>query len=216
MMLRILTCIISLLGYFSLLAAQNYDSTSRHLRIGVDVLPAIQGFLNGKSMGVEFSVDRGFGKYYYAVLESGWQTASYGGTNFDYNSSGFVFRTGIDDNVFRVKKTPSNDVIVVGLRYAYSRMTYNADNIVLASGYWNGQENRRIAPYTFGNHWIELKGGIKVEALHNIFIGWSLAVKILLSSGHDPSMKAYLIPGYGKGANNTALGFNYYLSYRIP
>jgi hypothetical protein len=53
-------------------------------------------------------------------------SAKYEGSNFSYTSGGWFARAGIDFNVIRQEKFPGNDQILIGFRYGFSSMHYQA------------------------------------------------------------------------------------------
>jgi hypothetical protein len=214
MVRRISAFIISLL---SLAVSSLHSQDIKSLRFGVDLIPPLSSFLLGGRTGFEAQADLEFKKDFFLVLEPGFLTASYSDTTFNYKSNGTYLRLGIERNFLNNPKFKGNEVVTIGLRYGISRMQNSASNILIPPSYWNQESNWVSIPeQSFWAHWIEVKAGIKAELVKNLFIGWSVAGRVMLSSGHPSNMTPYLIPGFGRGDRKTTAGFNYYIAYRIP
>jgi hypothetical protein len=57
---------------------------------------------------------------------------------------------------------------------------------------------------------------MRTRLFNNFYLGWSVRMRVKLGVSNDPNMSPYTIPGYGKAWNNTSLGINYSLCYKIP
>ena len=66
-------------------------------------------------------------------------------------------------------------------------------------------------------HWVELVGGVKAELFSNLFMGFSVRLKSLVSNKKPEGFDNLYIPGFDRKYNgNIGVGFNYTLSYFIP
>jgi len=184
-------------------------------RIGIDLAPFIYYFTEPRIVGAELSVDFEIYKNLYPVLELGYSSTSESKETFDYESAGNYARVGIDYNVLPVKDRSEHHVMTVGFRYGISLFKHNSENVLINSDYWGDYISE---PYenSLRGHWIELVGGIKVEVVSNLYMGWLLRYKFLLNQNMDPVMIPALIPGYGNGANTSTFGFSYSIFYMIP
>jgi len=111
------------------------------------------------------------------------------------------------------------NMIVVGLRYAYSNFnqtlneyTINADPFL---------PNQTITTPVFYDNlnaqWIELVLGLKAEILHNVFMGFSFRWNQKIAFKEPDNFKNLYIPGFNKVyLNSNGFGFNYTISYLIP
>lgn len=208
-MVRISICIFSFL-FLSCLPARNQKDTLRRAWIGVDILPFVRSIYGDKEKAVEIFGSYRLGKNRYAIAEGGISSVKYSGTNFRYASQGWFVRGGVDFNVLRQDKFPGNDQILLGLRYAFSSMHYQAEAIQIPAGYWPAMVTE-IGQVSFGSHWLEARAGIRAEVFPHFFIGWSMAARMLLYSGHPVSINPYVIPGFGKGIRKINAGFGYFV-----
>jgi hypothetical protein len=214
MVRRISAFTISLL---SLALSTLHSQETKSVRIGVDLLPPLSSFFFEGRKGFEAQADLEFKKNYFLVFEPGFLSAPYSDTTFNYKSNGTYFRFGIEKNFLNNPKFKGNEVITIGLRYGISHMQNSASDILIPPSYWNPASNWiSIQEQSFWAHWFEVKAGIKAELVKNLFIGWSIAGRVMLASGHPSGMTPYIIPGFGRGDRKTTAGFNYYIAYRIP
>jgi len=208
-MVRISICIFSFL-ILSCLPAKTQKDTLRRAWVGLDILPFAKSIYGSKENAVELFGSYRIGKNRYAVAEGGISSAKYDGSNFRYASAGWFARGGVDFNVLGRDKFPGNDQILIGLRYAYSSMHYRAEEVQIPAGYWPAMATE-ISQVSFGSHWLEARAGIRAEVFPHFFIGWSVAGRVLLYSGHPESMEPYVIPGFGNGTRKANAGFGYFV-----
>jgi len=104
----------------------------------------------------------------------------------------------------------------VGLRYGFTTFYHKADNIQISDDLWGNFTGGKIEPSWLAANWAELAAGMQSRLFNNFYLGWSVKMRIKLGGGNDPFMNPYTIPGYGKPWNNTWLGINYSLYYKIP
>lgn len=184
-------------------------------RIGLDLARFIYYFTEPAEIGAEISGDFEIYKNFYPVLELGYSTMSENTDLFDYSSGGSYGRVGLDYNVLPVKDRSVHHVFTVGARYGVSLFSHRTENMYIENQYW-GDLILESYESTLRGHWIELVGGLKVEVVSNLFLGWSVRYKLLLNKNMDQKVTPQLIPGYGNGSNNRGFGFSYSIFYKIP
>jgi hypothetical protein len=184
-------------------------------RFGIDLSRLIYLFATPPQLGAEFSADFEVYKNIYPVFEAGYNSISESREMFDYASGGSYARAGVDYNILPHKDRAVQNTITVGLRYGLSLFTHKSENVVIPGNYWG---DYMPEPYenSLRGQWMEVVGGMKVEVVPNLFLGWSLRFKFLLNPDMDPVMIPELIPGYGKGTESRTAGFSYSIFYRIP
>ncbi len=185
------------------------------LRIGFDISKPTMMLFDPDRTGFEFSGDIEVIKNLYSTLEMGWLNITREKENFNYSSTGNYYRFGFDYNIMKLKASDEYEMIYVGLRYGYSRLSHEADQIVLINDYWDGSF-LSVGEDNLNASWIDLVFGMRAEVFRNFFIGWSVRVRPLLNQVNDDVMKPFIIPGYGKGEKPVVVGFHYTLYYRIP
>lgn len=191
------------------------DQRTYGLRLGFDISRIPLYFMDPAVYGVEFSADFEAAENLYPVIEFGFNRLSIEKENYNYHSKGNYFRLGADYNFMKLDARNQYEMAFIGVRYAYSSLTYSADDILITESYWGDYAG--LIPETIINaHWIEFTLGLKAEIFKNVFMGWSFRGRIMLSSNREDNIDPYNIPGYGKGKENSSGGFNYSIYYKIP
>ncbi len=209
--LLLISAVVKPLGLYS-----QEDTVFRSsMRIGFDVSYPVRTFWEPEVEQYEVSVDYEMIENIFGVVEAGKLDVNIERDDFDYLSDGLFFRMGADFNVLGDATLKGNDIVYVGIRYGYCSQKHRADNIILTDDYW-GIYKTSVDNFEFDVHWGELLVGMKTELFANIFIGWSLRFRLVLSGAEDSLMKPYRIGGFGGGGKSTTFDFNYSVFYRIP
>ena len=220
-MQRISRYIISLALLLPLLC--NAQDTVRYpinemkgIRIGVDfskfLLPIIY---KGERTGFEGIADMHIKGNLFAAAEAGWLSVNLDRAEYHYRQNGIYGRLGIDYNMLKSKVPNSNDIVYVGMRYGFSRFNQQAENVTVPGYYWTGVQDQVIPKSSMNAQWIEFLLGVKAEVLKNFYVGINLRLKFTAVSPKNRFSTPYMIPGYGSGSANYAIGINYCMSYNI-
>lgn len=199
----------------SLAASENDTIFHPALRFGVDVSGFARQIIEPEVSPLEVSADFEWKENFFAVAEAGMFTVNMEKETHRYKADGYFGRAGADFNLLHYITAPSNDAILVSLRYGYSRSRQEAPLVIIPDDYW-GDHRTAVDADIYHAHWLEAGIGLKAEILRNFFIGWSLRGKILLSGTSDPEMDPYYVGGYGGSGGNTAMTLHYSLYYRFP
>jgi len=163
-------------------------------------------------------VDYRVSKRFFAAAEFGYSEAITKEDYFNFYTNGQYIKIGADFNAYK-NWVGMENVIVVGLRYAYSTFDQTLNEYTInADPYLPNQTNTTAMAYDSLNaQWIEFVLGIKAEILHNVFLGFSLRGNQLINSKEPENFKNLFIPGFNKVfLNDNGFGFNYTISYLIP
>mgnify|MGYP006274144455 FL=1 len=190
----------------------------RGLRLGVDVSGLVWHYVEPESFSMAVSADYEIMPAIYMAAEAGRLEVDRKKSNFNYTGEGYYARVGADYNFIQnnVDPTAKYDMLYGGIRFSGARYSHQAENISIQNDYWGNHQSGSLPSVNMGAYWIELVAGLRVEALKNFFIGWSVRGQLILSRDNDKRMETWMIPGYGKAEQNTGLSFTYSLSYRIP
>lgn len=203
---------LSVLLFFcfqSAFAQQEYFPTS--VRIGTDVVAIGQTLLGTDKTKYEVNADIDLHHYFLAV-DIGIDNIKRKDESFIYNNKGRYFRVGADYNF--LANDPEDNVFFVGLRYA--RSTFN-DNLLVNTiddiygAYTTYNENKDLTA-----RWFELATGVKVRVWNDLFIGYTLRLKFSNKIKGAGSLSPYEVPGYGEAEDDTEVGVNYQIFYRLP
>ena len=184
-------------------------------RFGMDLARFAYIFTDPAEIGAEFSLDLEIYKNIFPVFELGYSIMSEESDLFDYASGGPYARIGADYNLLPIKDRSVHHTIVIGFRYGISTFTHRAENAIVSSNYW-GDLVIQSYENTLTGQWFELVGGIKVEVVPNLFLGWMVRYKILMNPDMDSLVTPQLVPGYGIGTSDRGFGLSYSLFYKIP
>lgn len=195
---------------------QDSGQVTYGLRLGVDLSRFVLDYLQPNRRDAEFSADMQFKENWFAVAEGGWNFTSIDNSpKFQYSSSGYFWRLGFDYNLLEHNTIKENNIVYGGLRLGHANFRQSSQSFEIIDNYW-GNVKGSIPVHDVGATWIELAAGMKIEALKNFFIGWSVRERILFKATVDPLLTPYVIPGFGNGFSQSAFDVNYSLYYRIP
>lgn len=188
------------------------------IRVGLDVVLPIYTLLGDDNKGFEIVGDFRLSKRFYLASELGYRDYTRQEDFFNFSSSGQYIKLGVDYNAYKNWLGMEN-MIVVGLRYAFSTFdetvneyAINADPFVPVR-----TETESVTFDGLNAQWIELVLGLKVEVLHNVFLGVSFRGNSMITSKQPDNFKNLYAPGFGNVSfNNKGFSFNYTLSYLIP
>ena len=161
-----------------------------------------------------------FGQDWYFRGEVGFENLtfspeSWNERNYHYESNGSFLRAGILYDFFEVDEEGNNDNIFIGLNYGFALQEHGSDEFTIENGYW-GDYHGSLRKYVLNTHWVELSFGPRTELLKNLYMGWSLNLRVKLFQDNSEVLQPYSIPGYGKGDNTVNFGFSYVIEYFIP
>jgi hypothetical protein len=192
------------------------DST-RHaggFSIGIDVSRFFVSIWNPIQINLEFQGNVEIGKSFSITAEAGLLKSKFSKETYDYEINGTYYRIGSHFNL--LKRNPDElSSIYIGLMYGFSPYWHMANHIEIKDNYW-GTDSGSLPKNNLFSHWMEFNTGIQVEIFKNWLLGWEIRTRFRISRNEDPVMAPFIIPGFGKGENNFALGISYYIYYRIP
>ena len=197
--------------------------TNYGLRLGIDISRPILASLNGGYTGYEILGDYRIKKNLYIAAEVGYEEKTSAEDYSNSTSKGNYIRLGVNLNAYN-NWLDMNNEIFVGYRYGFSLFdqTLNSytPNISDAenNNYFLADLNTTSRTATNLNaHWSELMIGLKAETFNNLFVGFSVSYKILMSVKEPDGFKTLFAPGFNRiFESNTGFGFNYTISYLIP
>ncbi len=186
--------------------------------VQVDVASLASSFFsNGETYSMEGGVQVDLKHKYYPVFELGFAGANKLSTdNVGFKTSGLYGRLGLDFNLIKQKKDskPTNNLFLAGLRLGMSHFAYDLTNLVITDNYWGGSQIINYTNQPSTKIWFEVVAGVRVEVVKNIYMGWSVRNKNILSKDAAGKPKPYYIPGFGLN-NGTSWGISYIIGYRF-
>jgi hypothetical protein len=189
------------------------------LRVDLDVSPIVTNFLNkGEVFNYEAALQINLNDKYYPVFELGYSGATKNtASGINYQGNALFYRLGVDFNLMKQKESKKklNNVFLFGGRLGFSQFNYDLKGIEITNDYWGTSETRNIENIPATKLWFEIVAGIRVEIAKNIFIGWTVRSKNMLTPDDPGDFKPWHIPGFGINSDNGVWGFNYIIGYKF-
>ncbi|NOQ91269.1 MAG: hypothetical protein GQ552_00975 [Flavobacteriaceae bacterium] len=222
-MLKYSINIIILFFTISLFSQGKVKDTSAYkdrygLRVGIDLFQPIYSLIDEDRKGLEFVADYRVSKRFFVATEFGYSEATTQEDLFNFYTNGQYLKIGADFNAYKNWLGMEN-IIVVGLRYAYSTFDQTVNEYTInADPFLPNQTITNAINYNgLTAQWIEFVLGIKAEILHNVFLGFSFRGNQLINSKDPDNFENLYIPGFNKVyLNDNGFSFNYTISYLIP
>ena len=190
------------------------------LRVGVDLYKLTRGIYDKDYKGVEFTGDWRLTKKYYLAAELGFEDKTTDDDRLNSTATGTYIKAGFDYNMYENWLDMEN-LLTIGLRGGFSSFSQqlNSYKIYNSNPYWG-----EIPSLTSGEKynglsasWIEVALGLKAEVFNNIFVGFGVQLKTLVTNKKPNDFDNLYIPGFNRTYNgNFGIGFNYTVSYFIP
>lgn len=183
--------------------------------VSVDIWDPVMR-LFGQHYGlVEFSGEVNLHNRYIPVVEIGLGTTDY--TPEDNNYTYRVpltpyFRIGCNYN-FLYNSNPDY-LVMAGLRFGYSRFSYEVNDVTIASDYWGESATFNLPRQTGSFTYMQVAFGLKVKVFGPISMGWFIRYKAKLHESEAAYGRPWYIPGYG--SRNGAITGSFFISYTLP
>lgn len=197
------------------------QKTDRYgLIIGTDVFKIIRSVYDKDYKGISFVADYRITKKYYIYGEVGTEDVTVHDPVLDTNIKGAYLKVGFDYNAY-TNWLDMENMITVGVRYGFSTFNETLNNYTIynANPYF-GQNSGIDSGKTYDGltaSWLEVGSGINVKVFNNIFVGFNLQLKVLVTSAKPNNFEVLYIPGFNRTYDgNFGAGFNYTVSYFIP
>jgi hypothetical protein len=197
--------------------------TNYGLRLGIDISRPVLSAIRGSYTGLEIVGDYRIKKNLYIAAEVGYEEKTTAEYYSNSTSKGNYIRLGLNYNVYKNWLDMNNEVFL-GARYGFSLFDQTLNNYTPnVSDFENGNyfPADLITPSTSAEslnaHWSEFMVGLKAETIKNVFVGFSISYKVLMSVKEPKDFKTLFSPGFNRiFVSNTGFGFNYTVSYLIP
>lgn len=200
-----------------LFKVQAQDEVYRGIQFGTDLSRLIVPIMDStQSPSMEFYINYEVVNDVLPTFEFGWNNISFTDPNYYYEGSGFYTRFGVDYNFMKHVDESNDDMFYVGLRYGYSRLSHEANNIRVADPIYGDIIGGNIPRSTVHSHWAEVVTGIHVNVGSRFYLGWKVSFRNMISMSDYGPLEPYRIPGYGLGWSGGLVGFSYTVGYKIP
>lgn len=188
------------------------------LRLGLDIVKPIYSLIDENDAGLELVGDYRLTSRFYLAAELGYRDHTKQEDFFNFTTKGQYIRAGVDYNAYKNWLGMEN-MIVVGLRYGFSTFNTTLNEYTINSDPFLPErtETESVDYDNLNASWAELVLGLKVEVLHNVFLGFSFRGSTKISSKEPENFKNLYVPGFERVfVNDFGFSFNYTVSYLIP
>ncbi len=229
-LMRIFACLFSLLaGGFLSISAQIQDTVAISnkrlnntygLRLGLDLKKITQTVFDDNYTGFEIIGDYRLTPKIYFATELGREENNIKENSVSVTTKGNYIKAGVDYNVFK-NLVGMRNLIYVGSRYGFANFYQQLNNFSIAqqnSFFPSEQLDGNLEQSSLNTHWLEFLGGIKVEVLDNLFLGFSVSVQYKFIEDTPEGFDNLYIPGFGttNDFSEFSASFSYFISYYIP
>lgn len=213
---KTLRSIFSLLLLFASMGVLAQETEWKGISVGADLSRFVVPFIDSTRYGWEVSADYEIIKDLFGVVEIGSQATNFQTSGYRYKGGGGYTRIGADYNYMKHLDPESTDQLLIGLRYGFTTFFHEADQINISDAYWGNLTGASVDRKWLSDNWFEIATGMRARLFNNFYLAWSVRFKVNIWQQKDNQMQPYHIPGFGRGWNNSAIGINYSLYYKIP
>ena len=190
----------------------------RGLSVHADVGSPIISLFGGFARSYEVQLDVNLYRRLYPIFEMGYATAQKEAlSGIIYDTKAPFFRMGLNYGLLKPIKDDGSERSVkcypfVGLRYAFSPVTYNLLNVEIKDEYWGTSDIENFRNNVEYAGWMEVVGGVRVDLFKGFTLGWSIRIKTFLHTSAPDKTYVWYVPGYGKSSGMGVM-FNYTIGY---
>lgn len=189
------------------------------IRVGADIYKPIRSLFEDGYTGFEVIADYRVSRKIYAAAELGNLDYTIDDDMVNFTTKGSYIKIGFDYNAYENWLDMEN-MIYVGIRYGFSSFSQNLNSYTI---YDTTDYFEDVTIYPDKNysgltaHWAEVVGGIKVEVVDNLYLGFNVRLNLMLAQTKPEDFDNLYIPGFNRTYDGSfGAGFNYTVSYFIP
>ncbi len=191
------------------------------LRAGVDLSKLLNSAFNDDYEGFEVNADLRILKNIYISAEIGTEKKIISNDYLNTEAKGNYLKAGGDYNMY-TNWLGMDNLIYSGFRIGFSNFsqTINSYTIYDVNNQPWGQATyyNPIVNDNLNALWMEFVVGIKTQVLNNLFLGFNIQLKNLISDKTKNNIDNIYIPGFNRTYDSSSLGsgFSYSISYLVP
>jgi len=185
------------------------------IRAEVDMSSFLKSAISKDTYSFEGAVQANVLQSYFPVIEIGFAGANHlANNNIGFKTDGLFGRVGLDFKLLKQKPSekPVPHLLLAGARLGMSPFAYNISNVEIIDNYWNETQMLDFKGNKTFQVWAEVVASTRVEIFKNIFMGWSVRLKLKFSETKKGPISPWYIPGYGVN-NDSHWDFNYSIGY---
>lgn len=227
-LLKILSCIyISLFFFGQVVQSQTIENPlsaaekeSTGFTLGVNLEGPIGRIFDSDKVAFSAVTHIKFAQKWFFRGEAGFENLTFSPENqversYTYESNGSFLRAGLLYDFFNVDERGNNDNIFIGLNYGFALQEHGSSSYIIENGYWSDYYGS-VGKYVLNTHWLEVMAGPRTELLKNLYMGWTINLRVKVLQNNSKVLEPYSVPGFGNGDNTVNVGFSYVIEYFIP
>ena len=191
------------------------------LRAGVDLSKILNSAFNDDYEGFEINADLRILKNIYISAEIGTEKKIISNDYLNTEAKGNYLKAGGDYNMY-TNWLGMDNLIYSGFRIGFSNFSQTINSYTIydinnqpwgQATYYNPIVNDNLNAL-----WMEFVVGIKTQVLNNLFLGFNIQLKNLISDKTKNNIDNIYIPGFNRTYDSSSLGsgFSYSISYLVP
>ena len=191
------------------------------LRAGVDLSKILNSAFNDDYEGFEINADLRILKNIYISAEIGTEKKIISNDYLNTEAKGNYLKAGGDYNMY-TNWLGMDNLIYSGFRIGFSNFSQTINSYTIydinnqpwgQATYYNPIVNDNLNAL-----WMEFIVGIKTQVLNNLFLGFNIQLKNLISDKTKNNIDNIYIPGFNRTYDSSSLGsgFSYSISYLVP
>jgi hypothetical protein len=190
------------------------------VRVGVDLYKLTRSIYDSDYKGVEVVGDYRLTRKFYIAGELGTEDKTTDEDQLNFTTKGSYFKVGFDYNTYENWLDMEN-LITIGLRYGVSTFSQqlNSYTVYNANPYF-GQATTVVSGEKYNGlsaGWAEVVLGVKAEVFDNVYVGFNVSLKRIITNKQPENFENLYIPGFNRTYDGDfGAGFNYTVSYFIP
>ncbi|WP_348799584.1 DUF6048 family protein [Flavobacterium adhaerens] len=190
------------------------------LIIGTDLFKIARSFYDSNYKGIAFVADYRLTRKYYIYGEVGTEDITIEDPLLNTTTKGAYLKAGFNYNAY-TNWLDMENMITVGVRAGFSAFNEELNDFTIYNpNPYFGQNTSVPANITYDGltaGWLEATAGVNVKVFNNVYVGFSLQLKVLLMNSEPSDFENLYIPGFNRTYDgNFGAGFNYTVSYFIP
>ena len=191
------------------------------IRVGVDLGKILNSAFSDDYEGIEINADLRILKNVYISSEIGKEKKIVTNDYLSTESKGNYLKAGGDYNMY-TNWLGMDNLIYAGFRIGFSNFSQTVNNYTIydVNNQTWGQTSSFIPIVNddLNALWMEFIVGVKTQVLNNLFLGFNVQLKNLISEKTKNDIDNISIPGFNRTYDSSSLGsgFSYSISYLIP
>jgi len=179
-------------------------------RLGYDLLGPLQNAISRSRGGWELTGEVDLNKFY-VIAEYGNEHFDYGDSSYHYRTNGNYLRLGFDINMIPLDEFGSE--LFFGFRYATGSFDETLSGVTNVPQWGPGYMDSKNSKIK--SSWVEFTAGMKVKVWKQLYMGYTLRLKVAPVLKGEQNLETYRIPGYGLYSKTNFWGINYYTMWRF-